>query len=173
VNQKVGLARQRKTYAPLKKAHLNVLKTYQYVVLTLIKFDKMNKKAAEAMWFIIVGAILALLIFVFGASMIAKTRDASNDVISPKLLEFKDSQCLSDTEKSRARGNNPPDLDGDDRADACDICVGKNNEGNNDEDGDLDKMPTYCDEDDSDRTITKCKSEFTVTKDKRCVEASS
>ena len=121
----------------------------------------MNKKG-EVPWYVI-SLILALGVLLVMVFLFKKHSAAAGMFFSSETLKVKDSKCKFDTERAAIK---PIDIDKDGRADICDICVSSTGDSNNDKDNDLDGMPTYCDKDDNDRSITTCR--LTVTKDGRC-----
>ncbi len=130
----------------------------------------MNKKGSEAMNTAIVALILSgIVIFVYLAIFRPTTSEAGT-FFSAETLKAKDAKCKFDGDRAFERSIKFKDIDEDGHPDSCDVCISSDKKSNNDEDSDLDGMPTYCDKNDNDRTITVCKSSLTITKDGRCVE---
>jgi hypothetical protein len=159
-----------KAHAPKKSQHLVVLKD-KSAVLKEGDMVRNNKKAGAEMWFIVVGAVLALIVFGFGANLLAKVKNSFDD-ISPILMQNKDSICLQRGKTDMEKGVQFIDKDNDGRPDSCDICISYTNPQAtaNVNDGDADGMFSGCDENDNDRSIRKCKKGFTLVDEYRCVE---
>lgn len=130
-----------------------------------------NNKADMNMGYIVVGLILALIVFGFGANLLAKTKNSFED-LAPTFMLNKDQTCMSLGNRYLEQGIEFSDKDNDRRPDACDICISyKNPKATaNTKDGDGDGMFSGCDENDNDRSIRKCKKSFNLVEEYRCVE---
>lgn len=114
----------------------------------------------ETILTLVILSVIAVVLF----GIWRPTASEAGTFFSSETLKAKDSKCLFDKQRALERGlKEPPDADDDGRPDSCDICVN----GKNDEDNDLDGMPTHCDKNDNDRTIIACSR--TLTKDGRCI----
>ena len=122
----------------------------------------MNKKGVEMMTGAIITFVLLGILLVVYLAIFRPTASEAGTFFSSETLKLKDSKCLFDGQRATEKNIKFTDIDQDDRPDSCDICVN----GKNDEDNDLDGMPTYCDKNDNDRTIVACSK--TITKDGRC-----
>ena len=122
------------------------------------------------MGYIVVGFILALIVFGFGANLLAKTKNSFED-ITPILMKNKDDACKNLGDRSKEQGIEITDKDNDGRPDSCDTCFSPTNPKStaNVRDGDVDGMFSGCDENDDDRSIRRCKRGFTLIEE-RCVE---
>lgn len=131
-----------------------------------------KKGAAITDYLLEIGFVVVLAVVLF--YVFRPTASESGTFFSTEILKTKDSRCIFDMQRALERGQKPTDLDNDGRPDYCDICFSYlNTQGDNKEDNDGDGMPTYCDKDESidkGRTIVACKSGFTVTDDRRCIE---
>lgn len=113
----------------------------------------MNKKA-EVPWYVVV-FILAILVLIFGTTLLAKTKNLAESSLSPEIFKLDDKSCKSSGKSASENGIEFIDIDHDERPDSCDICVSSEKSdsqylSNNNLDADLDGMPDYCDENDND-----------------------